>query len=116
MFALSSTWNETVKKRVVFVVMCGLVFGLVHLPGGGFAFLFASASGILLCAAYVYSKNLIICIIAHWIPNAINSLIAAHSENFNIFDRIASPWVIATYPIFLAFAIYLTVKAEKFAL
>ncbi|MCL2015947.1 MAG: CPBP family intramembrane metalloprotease [Defluviitaleaceae bacterium] len=111
---LSSLWSKTVAKRVVFVLLCGLAFGVTHIGGGVFVFLFATVFGVAFCAAYVYSKNILVCVVVHWIGNTGTGFLSVYSENFAVINFVESLAFMAFYPVILGFAVFLAVKAGEF--
>jgi len=117
----SSTWDEssTVKKRVAFMLICSLAFGMMHFSSGGILHVFSAiASGAVFGAAYIYSKNLLACFVAHtWINfiTAVTTSMFYDIELIGLFHQklfiVATAWGVV---VMIPFAIYLTVKAEPF--
>jgi len=68
---LSHSWDKSLIKRLMFIVCCGVFFGVVHVPATWYVALFAITVGITFCAAYVYSKSLLACVVVHVISNAV---------------------------------------------
>jgi len=67
---LSPRWSQTALKRVMLVMVCGVVFGLLHHDQGLGGMMMASYFGMLFCAAYVYARNLLVLIVVHTYNNA----------------------------------------------
>jgi len=115
----SATWGEssTVKKRVAFMLICRFAFGMVHIGGGILHALSAAVFGIIMGAAYIYSKNLLACFIVHAVLNYILRSVFVmfyDTELAGLFVQRFFITNIALGVIAIPFAIYLTVKAEPF--
>ena len=112
MTAILIQFGETAKGRICCVLFSGIVFGLVHLFGGNFlTVLFTGILGIGFAAAYVYSKNLLSCIIVH----ALWSYIAKIPNGLFVDERLLAASQMIMYISLVAillFAIVLTIKAE----
>jgi len=117
----SSTWNEppTIRKRVKFMLICSLAFGMVHFSGGGILHIFSAAvAGAAFGAAYIYSKNLLSCFITHFSINYVVSMIQAMLYDTELVILFVQRFFIVNIlwgiVIMVPFAIYLTIKAEPF--
>ena len=116
----SSTWTEktTVKKRVFFMLVASVVFGLIHYSGGLGQVVIATVMGIVFCSAYIYSKNLLACILVHGVLNYVNRGIF-----FMFYDEAMAMiyvermvmLVTLSSVVVIPFAIWLTIKAETFS-
>ena len=120
-----SSWNEsaTVKKRVAFMLICSFAFGLIHFGGdlGWVHVIFAGVWGTLFSAAYIYSRNLLACSVAHFAVNYILSFVQRmfyyDIEPAMLFtQRFMTVNTILGVLIVIPVAIYLTIKAEPFRL
>jgi len=117
MTAMLIRFGATAKGRLACVLLNGAIFGLGHLIGGDWlAVLVTGILGMGFAAAYVYSKNLLACMLAHMAYN-----FAIQLTNGFIVDignttallllQISS---IVVRGLVLPFAIYLTIKAKPF--
>ena len=115
-------WGHTAKGRLLCVIIPGVVFGLVHIVSAGNSWLMTvlltSVLGISFGAAYVYSKNLLGCMLIHMV------------WNLNI--KLTGNWLVVDMPLtmvtirnisniifivlILVFAVIITVKAKPFEL
>ena len=115
MTAILIQFGETVRGRIFSVVFSGIVFGLIHLYGGNFlTVLFTGLIGMGFAAAYVYSKNLLSCIIVHALWNyamKIPNVLIADVNNAGLWSASQMIMYISLVAILL-FAIILTIKAE----
>lgn len=117
---MSRTWDKNLKMRLVFIIVCGAFFGFIHFPTTWYLALFFCSVGIILCATYAYSKNLLSCILWHAVGNAIiyflrNSTIPALTTDFmHSMHTMHMAILVSICIIGLALAIFLSVKAEPF--
>ena len=116
----SDTWNErnTIKKRVAFMLICSFAFGLIHFTGGVQQMLFATIGGVVFSAAYIYSKNLLACIIVHALCNYILLFVSTMFYDAELVTILVMRFFIVSIALgilVIPFAIYLTIKAEPFS-
>jgi membrane protease YdiL (CAAX protease family) len=128
MTAMLAKWSGTAKGRVLCVLLSGVVFGAGHVwnifysgdvRGELMNSLGAGIYGAGWAAAYLYSKNLLSCMLTHALSD-----IAVHLSNgliADVFDttllralHIAQPLLV--YVVIPLFAIVLSVKAKPFLL
>ena len=117
MTAMLIQFGGTAKGRIFCVLLNGLVFGLIHLIGGDFlTVLFTGALGVGFAAAYVYSKNLLSCMVVHALWNIAFKIPNGFIVDVNNAGLLAASQMV-TYisigAIFL-FAIILTIKSKPF--
>jgi membrane protease YdiL (CAAX protease family) len=118
MTAMLIQWSDTAKGRIFVVLISGLVFGVSHFKGGLFSVLIASILGIGFSAVYLYSKNLMSCMLLHAlydIPAHLSHLIAESSEN-TLHHILNNAQTILMYAAIPLFALFLCVKAKPFEL
>ena len=118
MTAMLVQWGDTAKGRTLIVLISGIVFGVSHFKGGWFSVLIASILGTGFSAVYLYSKNLMSCMLLHAlydIPAHLGHWIAESSENtlHHILDNAQAILMYAAIPFF---ALFLCVKAKPFEL
>ena len=71
--SLSPTWDKK-SERIIYTLIFAAIFGLLHFAGW-IVILISFSGGLLLCAAYIYTKNLLACTIVHWVGNAFGNII-----------------------------------------
>ena len=116
MTAMLIQWSDTVKGRIIVVLISGIVFGVSHFNGGLFSVLITGILGIGFSAVYLYSKNLMICMLLHAlydVPAHLSHWIAELSENtlHHVLDDVQAILMYAVIPLF---ALFLCVKAKPF--
>jgi len=117
------SWDErsTIKKRIALMLICSAAFGLIHFGGGWLHVMFAAVLGTIFGSAYIYSRNLLACSVAHFLVNYIAHIVItmfscdiesvlAYIGRFYIIN------IILGIVIIIPIAIYITIKAEPFKL
>jgi membrane protease YdiL (CAAX protease family) len=115
MTAMLVQFGGTAKGRIFCVLLNGLVFGLLHLIGGDLlAVLFTGILGIGFAAAYVYSKNLLSCIIFHALWNIVFKISGGLVAGVDNEGLLAVLQIVACISILaiLLFGIILTIKSK----
>jgi len=120
----SDAWDEsdTVRKRVKFMLICSLAFGLIHYSGGGWIHVaFASLLGTIFSAAYIYSRNLLSCTVVHFAVNYITQFVfhmfVYDMEPLMVFiQRFFIVNIVLGVVVVIPFTIYITIKAEPFCI
>ena len=110
--------GNSAKGRMFLALLSSLIFGFLHYPAGPDAILFASFMGISFAAVYIYSKNLLGCMIHHALWN-IGSQIT-HGLTTNVYNETLNSALHFSINIIWAilmpiFAIILIVKSKPFS-
>jgi len=116
---LAPNWDKTSDDRLWFVITCGIIFGLVHFNQGIFGILATGAIGMLFSAVFIYSQNLLVLILAHFLHNILinlrNLMLHMHSDSDTINnDSLAVTIVFSA--ILIAVSLYVTKKAKPFVI
>jgi len=128
MAAMLAKWSGTAKGRLICVLVSGFVFGAGHLSnlfhgedtrGVLINALGSCMFGLGFAAAWLYSKNLLCCMLAHALNNIAvqlsDGLIAGVSDTPLLRAlHIAQP--VLLYAVIPLFAIFLSVKAKPYAI
>jgi len=117
MTAILIKYSDTIKRRLLSVIISAVVFGLVHVDAGLFNVIGTALIGMGLGAVYLYSGNLIVLMIVHALWNILiqisNGLIVSvHNEFFLRVVQFMQPIIL--FAIIPAFAIFITIKAKPF--
>ena len=117
--SLSPTWDNK-SERIIYALIFAAIFGLLHFTSWLVIFI-AFSGGLLLCAAYIYTKNLLACVIVHWMSNALTAIIwGLMTGNFDWLQRILAlqTFELALMILFciiqIITAIILIIKAKPF--
>jgi len=115
---LSPHWNVSVKERLQLVFVCGALFGLLHFNQGLFGIFTTGIYGLLFSAAFVYSKNLLVLMLMHFLNNAFFNVrtLLAYADTDAVYNRSGSVYVfIITFAVVAIIAsVYATKKAKPF--
>ncbi len=96
MFGMLQKWTETFGGRVLTIVISGFLFGSLHLvnlffgndlPSTLFQFLSSSIFGMITAAIFLYTENLLLCIIIHAVWDIV---IRIPSNFFDYYQQ--GPW------------------------
>ena len=110
--SISESWSRNIKKRIVFVFVCGTFFGLIHFPADAYMAIFLISTGFLVCAAYVYSKNLLSCILVHAVSNIPAYYVSGwpHLPNWVLLLASVISFIVATYVTVMATPLNLKIE------
>ena len=115
MTAMLVRFGETGKGRIFCVLLNGLVFGILHFFDGGFvSVLLTGLLGIGFAAAYVYSKNLLSCMVVHALWNIalkISGGLIVDIDNAALLEALRAVGIVL-YGAIPLFAIVLTIKSK----
>ena len=120
LISFSPTWDKK-AKRIIYMIIFAAIFGLVHVHHGWVGILLSFSAGFLFCAAYTYTKNLLACVVVHWMVNTLpNIIVGLLSGNFDSLQRFFTPQPL-DLAVFIVFwiiqiitAVILTIKAKPF--
>lgn len=63
-----SAEERTWKQRLYYSVLSALIFGALHMPGGSlFLVVFCMGFGFICASAYLYSHNILVCMLLHFV-------------------------------------------------
>ena len=118
---LSPKWDKK-TERIIYTFIFAVIFGLVHFVGGWYGILTGFFLGFLICASYIYAKNLLACIIVHLMANTLPTIIVGIiSGNFDLLERLSILPYPSEIPLFIVFwiiqiitAVILIIKAKPF--
>lgn len=119
MTAMLLRFGDTVKGRVFCVFLSAVLFGGVHYSQGFMGAFSSFFIGFAWGAVYLYSKNLLVLMIVHYLWNIVGKITGAfymgmwHSELW--MQITAGTQSIFLFFVFIPFALYLCVKAEPFS-
>ena len=113
-------WGNSAKGRLISVFISSILFGFVHFSGGVDQIIFATYMGICFASAYVYSKNLISCMVFHalWnftikMPGLLNASPSVYIGAFWIFVNVVGSIIMLAMPVY---AIILIIRSKPFSL
>lgn len=70
-----SAEERTWKQRLYYSVLSALIFGALHIPGGSlFLLVFCMGFGFICASAYLYSHNILVCMLLHFVYDVFANL------------------------------------------
>ena len=120
---LSDKWTETILKRVSLVLVCGAIFWILHSKASWQHGLWVFVFGVVMCAVYTYSKNLLSCVVMHISINllvgfAVVEIPPMYYGNWDVvrmlFVDVNPVGLIALSVLSIVISVLITVRAKPF--